>query len=171
MQTIFILSRRSCWTEKRHSLLRFYCETSRAWSHLWWCRKRRHWAFGHNCLSSQIIYNGFTLFPSILGTVKAFLRIVPHGLSLLWAQRRYFTKEIHFFAASKGNILSKQVCCAQYRSIALEIIGSGFQIVSPVPNCRKLMGNISGKFASVPKYPFPTSLPMHVRVWLTFMPQ
>ena len=65
---------------------------------------RPAWVFGHRSLSSQIRYNGFSPFPSFLGTDRVFLRIVPLGLFLfghssvfckkssnyLWNARRTF---------------------------------------------------------------------------------
>ena len=45
----------------------------------------------------------------------------------------------------------KTAVCAQSWPVASESMGSGIQFFSPVPKCRKSMGNISGKSAPVPK--------------------
>jgi hypothetical protein len=53
-------------------------------------------AFGHRSPSSQIRYNGFSPFPSFLGTDSVFLRIVPLGFFLFGHSGVIFKKSSNF---------------------------------------------------------------------------
>ena len=87
----------------------------------------------------------------IFGHRQSFLKNCSPCLFPFWAQQRFLQEKIQFSLESRENILSKHAVCAQFLFIAIETIVSEFKIAAPVPKCRKSMGNISEKFAPVPK--------------------
>ena len=90
-----------------------YCEISGAWFHLRWCRTPDVKGLGTEALFHKFVPLGFSPFSAILGTAGVFIRIVPHGLSTLWAQQGFFQKKIQIPREYMGNISSKPAICAQ----------------------------------------------------------
>ena len=87
----------------------------------------------------------------IFGHRQSFLKNCSPWPVPFWAQQRFLQEKFQLSLENKENISSKHAVCAQSRFIAIETIVSVFQISSPVPKCRKSMGNISGKSLPVPK--------------------
>ena len=100
------------------------------------------WGFGHRSPCSQIRYNGFSPFPSFLGTDRVFLRIVPPWPVPFWAHQRFLQEKIQLSLESRENILSKHAACAQSRFLVIEPLYLYFKLLLLCPNS----GNPWGTF-------------------------
>ena len=107
--------------------------------------------FGHKSSSSQIRYYGFSLFPSILGTAGAYLRIVPHGLLHFGHSSDFCKKSSKFLCHAWGTFRRNRPSVPNQDSLPQNPGGTILHFNAPVPKTRKSMGNNSVKLAPVPK--------------------